>query len=146
MLADNKYRKSQGLLFQAVSPGGGVRDLAFSPDGSLFAVISLNGGVWLFDQKGNRLRELTFKYRDGKSPWAKQEGRPWSMAFAPDSKSIAVGSVNGEVIVWSIETGEVTQYFVGHLQEQVIMVKFSPDGKLLASACFDGTVKVWRLT
>ncbi|MEX8518386.1 MAG: WD40 repeat domain-containing protein [Leptothrix sp. (in: b-proteobacteria)] len=137
--------KTKELLFQTTSPGGSIKDLLFSPDASLIAAISLNGGIWLFDSNGKRLRELTFKYRDGKSSWAKHQGNAWSMSFSPDGKLIAAGSVNGEVVVFDVTTGDIKNYFVGHLEEQIIMVRFSPDGKLVASACFDGTVKVWRI-
>ena len=52
-----------------------------SPDESLIAIQSLNGGVWLFTTRGQRQRELTFRYRKSNSSWSGEEGTPWSMAF-----------------------------------------------------------------
>ena len=48
----------------------------------------------------------------------------------------------GEVTVWDIASGEVTLTLKGH-GNQVRGVAFSPDGKLLASASSDQSVKMW---
>ena len=134
------------VTFQRIVSGGGIRALAQCPDDSCIAVIALNGGIFMYDGKGNFVRELNFKNRPGKSPWSSQTGNPWAIAISPDGGMIAVGSVNGEVVVWDVSSGKLLHYWVGHLQEQVVTLVFSPDGRYVASASFDGTIKVWLVT
>jgi WD40 repeat protein len=70
-----------------------------------------------------------------------------SLAFSPDSKTLAVGCYK-QVKLWdtttSPEVRQVRPPFKGHT-ENVIMVKFFPDCKTLATASKE-EAKVWELT
>jgi hypothetical protein len=65
-----------------------------------------------------------------------------SVAFSPDGKRLASGSVNKTLKVWDAETGQEKLTLKGHT-DAVSSVAFSPDGKRLASASGDKTLKVW---
>ena len=43
-----------------------------------------------------------------------------------------------------METGKTLHSFIAH-QDKVYDITFSPDGKLLASSSWDGTVLLWDL-
>jgi RNA polymerase sigma factor (sigma-70 family) len=76
-----------------------------------------------------------------------EESQPWSVAFSPDGKMLAVGGQksdhSGEVTLWNAERGELKHTLT--LGNYVMAVAFSPDGKQVA--CCDGgeTVKLWRV-
>jgi tetratricopeptide (TPR) repeat protein len=65
------------------------------------------------------------------------------MAFSPDSRRIASGSLDGTVRVWDAAGGQELLSLQGR-SGQVHGVAFSPDGGRLASLSDDGTVRVWE--
>jgi WD40 repeat protein len=67
-----------------------------------------------------------------------------SVAFSPDTKLLASGGADRQVMLWDIESGELERVLLGH-ENTVTSVAFSPDGQTLASASDDGTVRVWKL-
>jgi WD40 repeat protein len=115
-----------------------VNSLAWSPDGSTLASAADDGTVRLWDPAGRRERVVI-----------RRKERVMSVRFSPDSKWI-VSAANdsaardGTLQVHDASTGEPLLSLRGHLRP-VRSAVFSPNGRQVASASEDGTVKVWAL-
>jgi WD40 repeat protein len=71
-------------------------------------------------------------------------GAVWSVAFAADGKSIAMGVEDGSVRIWDIASQSVTATLSAH-RANIWSMRYSPDGTMLATAGDDGFIKLWQL-
>lgn len=67
-----------------------------------------------------------------------------TLAFAPDSKTLASSGADGVVKLWSVPDGKLLHTFKGH-EWTVNAVRFSPDGKTLVSGSKDSTIRFWDI-
>ncbi len=117
---------------------GGVRAIAFSPDGRLLAVGGKDKIVELWDVSKDR-------------PQATLQGHAEAVvdvAFSPNGKTLASASWDRTVKLWDVKTGKETATLGGH-PSWVWSVAFSLDGKTVASASGStderrpGEVRLW---
>jgi WD40 repeat protein len=114
---------------------GPVNGLAFSPDNRHLASASRDE-VKVWDAATG---DLVYTF-----PGSSIENVPVTMAFSPDGRRLAAGSVNHTVKVWNVMSGQEVCTLSGHAGP-VFSVAFSPDGQRLLSVDWDELVKVWDL-
>jgi WD40 repeat protein len=109
-------------------------DVAWSPDGNRLATTNYEGRTRIWDATSGKL-VLTLRSSDA----LPAEGR-FSVEFSPDGALLA-GSDPEATYIWSADDGRI----IARLQqpEYVLRLAFSPNGRRLVTAAFDGSIRLW---
>ena len=68
--------------------------------------------------------------------------KAWALAFSADGRRVAAATEDSVVRIIDVLSGEVQATLQGH-EGQIVDIEFSPDGRYLASAGWDGSAELW---
>jgi WD40 repeat protein len=123
-------------------PGStGAEGLAFSADGTL-AVGDLNTRVYLWNVTTAQVT-ATFQVPDRQIAW--------SVAFSPDSGTVAGGTSNssynyGNIYLWDIATRKLVTTLTNPGTRGITGIAFSPDGGTLAVGDTNANTYLWDMS
>lgn len=140
-----------------------IYTVSFSPDGETIASAGEDKTVkiWSIAALQHPATENSTQAKKGELLTTLRGHSKWvfGVSFSPDGQTLASGSADGTVKLWSLAgvgdkratdasnikpESRLLRTFEGHA-DRVTQVSFSPEGKTLASASFDKTVRLWRL-
>ncbi|XP_050398777.1 actin-interacting protein 1 [Patella vulgata] len=139
---DNKlhiYELANGTLTEKIKIDmtGGIADLKYSPDGSMLATAGTDRKVRLF-QLPNYLIMIDSNAHNA---------RVNTVAWAPDSKHFASGSIDSQIGIW-VAVGcspPKNKLFKGHPMSQLNRVAWV-DNNTLVSVAQDCMIKQWKIS
>jgi len=112
-----------------------IIDLSFSPDSKKIATASLDGTIKIWDTTTKKELEIL------ENPQGLNGS--YSVDFHPNGAKLAVvGYQDGSIKVWDLNTK--TPKVIGHHKISATFVRFSHDGRLLASSSGDGIITLWK--
>ncbi len=122
------------LLDAQRGPTTYIWSVAVKPDSSQWVAGSFEKNIRMFDYKSGKLTNLTGHAKSA-----------LSVAYSPDGKLMASGSLDEKILIWNAENYKVVDTLTGH-GGNIFCVTFSSDGRYLASASNDNTIRLWEVS
>ncbi|CAK58301.1 unnamed protein product (macronuclear) [Paramecium tetraurelia] len=127
---------NQAKLLNCINEGmqlnghsGRLKQIFFSLDGKSLASCSVGKALYLWDVKTRKIK------------FNKKVTNVDSFCLSPNGTTLA-SSCNNLAYLWNLKTGKKICNLIGH-KDTISQVWFSPNGTLLASGSWNGSVRLW---
>lgn len=116
---------------EVIAVKGKISALELSPDGTKLAGAGVSGNLFIWD--------INNDYAESKI--VVPNASLTSVSYAPDSKTLVVGTTSGQVLL--IENGRITRTLSGHTAG-ITNIRFNYQGTFMATASKDWSVRLWN--
>jgi WD40 repeat protein len=115
-----------------------VNDLTFSPNGQTLATGGADGTARIWDTNPASGGEIAHFV-------AGVQGIVMDLELNPNGRTLAIGSNAGPVVLLDAQTGTQVMVLGGEPGTGIYRVSFHPEGRHLATAGEDNTIRIWNL-
>lgn len=112
---------------------GLINQIAWSPDGEMYAFASSEGDTWLCDGNTGELCHPFYGHSDNVR----------CVEWSPDGQLLATGSDDKSIIIWDSHTFGVTRKLKDQFSS-VHSLAWSPANTVLAAGLLDGNIMLWN--
>lgn len=115
----------------------------FSPDGTQIAVVGGEFATFftLYDTTTGELIRHLGSANEGHSDHVSDR----SIAFTPDGKRFVSADGGGNLFLWDVETGDLTERLLGYRGDRFFTLQMSPDGQTVITGN-QGTLHFWDIS
>jgi len=116
----------------------GASGLYFSPDGREVAAVGCCSTLSTVASWNARTGRELFQTRS-------LTNHAKAIAYSPDSRLLAVGTEDGQVLFWDARSGVAAGQALHVSSGNVAQISFSPDGTMMVVSSYDGSTTLWDL-
>lgn len=126
-----RYSDLASAAQEVIAVNGKISALELSPDGTKLAGAGVNGNLFIWDIRNN-YAETSIRVPNASLT---------AVCFAPDSKTIVVGTTSGQVYI--MQNGRIVRTLSGHTAG-ITNIRFNYKGSFMATASKDWSVRLWN--
>lgn len=135
---------SDGLLMFQSWDGNEVYPIYYSAKNKTKSISEVpNASYWIgLLESGEVIRFENAPNSAVDTVMANTQDKANTLTVSPNGNELAIGTTSGKVSLWNIETRQFSQLLTGH-SALISQIRYSSDGKWLATSSFDGKVLLW---
>ncbi|MCG9128502.1 hypothetical protein JT359_12945 [Candidatus Poribacteria bacterium] len=123
--------------------------VVFSPDGNTIAA-GTGYGVKVREGSQYPITEPTVHFWDAntgeyKMALTEQNEYVRKIVYAPDGKTIVIGSIDGSIRIWDVSSGKLVKTLITGHYDKITAISFNRDGSKIVTGGSDQSIRLWNI-